>query len=228
MTGHSAVSDDAATEGPTVGVHDRDGVLPGSCGEHVLQEQFGTDARARSFYDRQLIDHLNERMRQFVGRQEMVFVSTSDAHGECDASFRAGPPGFVQVIDEHQLAYPEYRGNGVMASLGNMSENGHVGLLFIDFFADVIGLHVNGRAAVVDNAEVVARPDLPPAMSDALGARGGRRPERWVWVTVQEAYIHCSKHIPWLARRDKSIYWGTDDARAKGGDHFGVGRQRPS
>jgi uncharacterized protein len=39
---------------------------------------------------------------------------------------------------------------------------------------------------------------------------------------VHEAYIHCSKHIPWLEKRDKRIYWGTDDARKKGGDYFGA------
>jgi predicted pyridoxine 5'-phosphate oxidase superfamily flavin-nucleotide-binding protein len=207
------------------GEHD---VVPGSCGEHVLQVQYGTTGRAQAFYDRQVLDHLNDRMQQFIVRQEMMFVSTSDAGGECDCSFRAGPPGFVHVIDEHCLAYPEYRGNGVMASLGNITENGHVGLLFVDFFTDIIGLHVNGRAALVDNAEVAAMSSLPASIHRALHAGGGRRPERWVWVTVDEAYIHCSKHIPWLEKRDKKIYWGTDDARAKGGDHFGVARDRAS
>jgi uncharacterized protein len=56
------------------------------------------------------------------------------------------------VLDEKTLAYPEYRGNGVMSSLGNISENPHVGLLFVDF-TDKIGLHVNGRARIVENDE---------------------------------------------------------------------------
>lgn len=203
-------------------------VLPGSYGEHRLQERCATTERARTFYQRQVLNHLNHRMREFVARQEMVFVSTADATGECDCSFRAGPPGFVHVIDERTLIYPEYRGNGVMASLGNIIENGHVGLLFIDFFTDIIGLHVNGAAVVVENSELLARPDLPPAVGEAATVRGGRRPERWVCITVEEAYIHCSKHIPWLQKRDKRIYWGTDDARQKGGDYFGAARERHS
>lgn len=197
----------------------------GSCGEHILQERYETTKRAQSFYERQMLDHLNDRMRDFVGRQEMVFVSTADATGACDSSFRAGLPGFVQVIDEHHLAYPEYRGNGVMASLGNILENGNIGLLFIDFFSDIIGLHVNGAASIVPNDELLDR-DVSPGMMEAIGAANGRTPERWVWVEVEEAYIHCSKHIPWLEKRDKRIYWGTDDARKKGGDYFEVGRQR--
>jgi uncharacterized protein len=59
-------------------------------------------------------------MREFIGRLEMAFIATSDGAGECDRSFRVGPPGFFRVLDDRTLAYPEYRGNGVMASSGNM------------------------------------------------------------------------------------------------------------
>ena len=48
--------------------------------------------------------------------------SRSDGSGECDCSFRAGPPGFIRVLDDRTIDYPDYRGNGVMASLGNMLE----------------------------------------------------------------------------------------------------------
>jgi hypothetical protein len=75
-----------------------------------------------------------------------VLVATADAKGECDCSLRAGLPGFIQVLNDRNLVYPEYRGNGVMASLGNLQENPHIGLMFIDFVSEVIGLHVNGTA----------------------------------------------------------------------------------
>src|ERR671921_154800 len=163
--------------------------MPGSIGEHLLQERHGTTNRARGFYNHQMLDHLNDHMREFVARMEMVFVATSDASGEADCSFRAGPPGFVCVLDESTLVYPEYRGNGVMASLGNISENGHIGLLFIDFCGDAIGLHINGRAAILENGELFARGKLPPAVVSALFEEGGRKPERWVLVDVVEAYI---------------------------------------
>src|ERR687886_2824326 len=135
--------------------------MPGSIGEHHLQAQFGTPARARGFYDHQMLDHLNERMQEFVGRMEMVFIATADGSGEADCSFRAGPPGFVCVLDERTLVYPEYRGNGVMGSLGNIAENGHVGLLFIDFCGDAIGLHVNGRASIVESTDLLMQRTVP-------------------------------------------------------------------
>ena len=59
-------------------------------------------------------------MVEFVGRMEMAFIATADAGGECDSSLRAGPAGFLHVIDTKHLAYPEYRGNGVMATAGNI------------------------------------------------------------------------------------------------------------
>jgi hypothetical protein len=164
-----------------------------STGERLLQERLGTRERAERFYDKQVLDHLNEPMRRFIERQQMMFLSTSDASGSCDSTLRAGPPGFVVVLDSGRLAWPEYRGNGVMASLGNISENPHVGLLFVDFVRDVIGLHVNGGAEVVDDDELrLAYPDLP------VDPVPGRRAEQWVVAHVHEAYIHCAKHIPRL------------------------------
>jgi predicted pyridoxine 5'-phosphate oxidase superfamily flavin-nucleotide-binding protein len=184
-------------------------VPPGSGGEHDLQRRYGSQERARRFYEHQLLDRLNDRMMAFIGRQEMVWIATADAHGECDCSFRAGPPGFVQVLDAWTLRYPEYRGNGVMASLGNILENPHVGMVFLDFDQERIGLHINGTAHIVEAED-----------------RNGERPrvERWVEVRVQEAYIHCRKHLPRLVKAAAAgeRAWGTDDARAKGGDYFGA------
>ncbi|MFJ9364150.1 pyridoxamine 5'-phosphate oxidase family protein [Nocardia sp. NPDC101769] len=191
------------------------GIRNGSDGERELQERYGTEERAQRFYADQVRDRLNTHMIDFIRRMDMAFIATSDKHGECDSSFRAGKPGFLHVIDNRTVAYPEYRGNGVMASLGNILENPHVGILMIDFVHDLIGLHLNGTARIVDDA-LMRRcvPDLPAETR-------GRIPERWVVVDVEEAYIHCRKHIPHLvpAQREQR-QWGTDNVRAKGGDYF--------
>lgn len=190
---------------------------PGSEGEHRLQGEFGSTQRAGKFYDDQVRDRLLPRMVEFVGRMEMAFVATSDGHGECDSSLRAGPPGFLRVLDDRTLAYPEYRGNGVFASLGNIAENGHVGILMVDFVESLIGLHVNGRARIVDDQEFRSR--HPEHAADEVP---GRRAERWVVVEVEEAYIHCRKHIPRMERVTSRRAWGTDDPARKGGDFFGA------
>ncbi|MET7769142.1 pyridoxamine 5'-phosphate oxidase family protein [Nocardia sp. NPDC005366] len=192
----------------------------GSDGEHELQDRYGTQARAERFYTDQVLDRLNPTMVEFIARMDMAFIATSDGNGECDTSFRAGLPGFLHVIDEHTIAYPEYRGNGVMASMGNILENPHVGILLIDFVRDLIGLHVNGSARIVEDATLRRSTDLPPPAQ-------GRAAELWVVVGVEEAYIHCRKHIPHLVpvRREQRD-WGTDNPRAKGGDYFGAKARR--
>lgn len=195
-------------------------VLPGSDGEHELQEDYGTSARAQAFYRNQVLDYLNPQMQAFIHRQEMMFVGTADRHGESDVSFRAGLPGFIRLLDEKTLAYPEYRGNGVMASLGNINENPHVGLLFVDFTGDKIGLHVNGRARIIENSEGEELLLASESLEVGSDTASGKRPERWVVVSVAEAYIHCSKHIPRMQKINEEIQWGTDDVRAKGGDYF--------
>jgi hypothetical protein len=193
----------------------------GSAGEHLLQAAYGTSARAEKFYRDQVLDHLNPTMSEFAGRMEMAFIATSDAKGECDCSLRAGPPGFIQVLNDRTLAYPEYRGNGVLASLGNISENAQIGVLMVDFVTDLIGLHVNGAASIVEDAVLRGEhPDLP------VDTERGRTPERWVLVHVVEAYIHCRKHIPRMVPVDRVRGWGTDDALPKGGDYFGAKAER--
>ena len=204
---------------PTIELHPIGGTvgLPGCAGEHLLQQAYGTGERAERFYRDQVLDHLNPEMVGFVGRMEMAFVGTADAGGECDSSFRAGPPGFLHVLDPKRIAYPEYRGNGVLASLGNISENPHVAVLMIDFVRDLIGLHVNGRASIIDDGELrSAHPNLPVA------DERGRTPERWVVVHVEETYVHCRKHIPRMQPVVLERDWGTDDMRRKGGDYFDV------
>jgi uncharacterized protein len=185
-------------------------------GERMLQEQLGTRERADQFYQRQVLDHLNENMRAFIGAQEWMFVATSDASGACDSTLRAGPAGFVAVLDDHRLAWPEYRGNGVMASRGNIIENPHVALLFIDFVHDQVGLHVNARAYLVEDCTLRAEhPWLP------VDCVPGRRPDQWVSAEVEEAYIHCSKHIPRLYRHPGDRHHLTHRP-AKKTDYFGT------
>lgn len=187
---------------------------PGSRGEHLLQRLLGTEDRAAGFYAKQVLDHLNPRMRAFIDRQEMAFVATSDTRGDCDCTFRAGPPGFIRVLDDQTLAYPEYRGNGVMASLGNIVENGHVGILMVDFFDDLVGLHVNGRAEILADVKAAA------CGLSSEPAESGRRVERWIAVNVEEAYIHCSKNIPLLTKEDRRARIAERSVHPAGSGYF--------
>ena len=193
------------------------GRQPGSAGERILQERYGTSQRAQQFYDSQVSSRLTPVMQQFIQRMQMAFIATSDTSGECDCSFRAGPAGFIRVLDDHTIAYPEYRGNGVMASLGNVLQNPHIGIFLADFSCDLIGLHVNGDASIVTPERMAELDQDPPE-----ARHSGRRPVQWVLVHVTEAYVHCSKHIPKLVPQSRVRHWGTDNPRHKGSDYFGT------
>jgi hypothetical protein len=194
----------------------------GSQGERLAQERFGTGSRALAFYQNQMLSELNALMQEFIAGQEMVFIATADAQGNADCSFRSGAPGFVYILNSQTVAYPEYRGNGVLASVGNILENPHIGMMFIDFFKSTIGLHVNGKAQVIDNERLADVLQVSPKMREAANIQGGRHPTCWIVVDIEEAFIHCSKHVPLFKKIEKQLHWGTDDERLKGGDYFKV------
>lgn len=85
--------------------------------------------------------------RAFIARQRMMFIATADAEGRPDCSYKGGMPGFVRVLDECTLAFPDYDGNGMYRSWGNVLVNPEVGVLFIDF-EQPRRLRVNGRAQI--------------------------------------------------------------------------------
>ncbi|MDF1879585.1 pyridoxamine 5'-phosphate oxidase family protein [Sulfurimonas sp. SAG-AH-194-C20] len=176
--------------------------LPGCEGEHILQDKYKTQENAKRFYDKEVYAHITDVMLDFIKKQTMLFIATADKNGESDSSFRGGGEGFVRVLSTKRLIYPEFNGNGVMASLGNISENGHIGMLFIDFFDTLTGLHVNGKAEIVDKQELSTK--LTKEEYITLQQTMNLHTQEqitWVLVDVEEAYIHCSKNIPELQKR---------------------------
>lgn len=114
--------------------------------ERNVQRERNSQKRAESVYARQVHDYLKLSMQEFIRRQEMVFITTTDTSGSCDCSPRFGNVEFVDIIDQLTLVFPEFRGNGMFASLGNISKNPKIGLLFLDLLQTSVGLHVNGTA----------------------------------------------------------------------------------
>jgi predicted pyridoxine 5'-phosphate oxidase superfamily flavin-nucleotide-binding protein len=175
--------------------------LPGTQGEHDLQKSFGTQSQALAFYNKQVVDHITPLMADYISHQEIMHLSTANKRGECDTSFRIGHPGFVTVLSKKYVIYPEFKGNGVMASMGNITENGHASILFIDFFRTTIGLHINGKAKIVETKDIGkwdkhGKIDIESINISKIAA--------WLLIEVDEAYIHCSKLIPLLGKLDKT------------------------
>ena len=85
--------------------------------------------------------------RDFIEARDMFFLATADAAGQPQCSYKGGDPGFVRVVDSTTIAFPVYDGNGMFLSVGNITENALVGLLFIDF-AHGSRLRISGEASV--------------------------------------------------------------------------------
>ena len=122
-------------------------------GSRTLQDRFDT---------RRLADRLDERFlshpvidaedRAFIERMDMFFLATADAEGRPQCSYKGGDPGFVRVLDERTIAFPNYDGNGMYLSMGNVLENPTSGMLFIDFVsARPSRLRLNGIASIDDD-----------------------------------------------------------------------------
>ena len=82
-----------------------------------------------------------------IERSPFVLIATAGDDGSLDVSPRGGPPGFVRVTGPSELAFPDYDGNGMFKSLGNLAVNPEVGLLFIDMHGQPRRLRVNGTAS---------------------------------------------------------------------------------
>ena len=120
----------------------------------------------------------------------MFFLATADAEGQPDVSYKGGVPGFVRVVDDRTLTFPDYDGNGMFKSLGNLLVNPNVGLLFIDM-QKPRRLRINGTATV-------SRDD--PLIAQTVGA------QMIVRVNTHAIFPNCPRYIPQLTLAEPSIY----------------------
>src|SRR3954463_5671715 len=119
-------------------------------GARSLQDRFDTRRLADRLDERFLREAvISESDREFIERMDMFFLATADAAGRPQCSYKGGEPGVVRVLDERTVAFPNYDGNGIFLSMGNLAVNPHVGLLFVDFVSGRPSrLRLNGIASV--------------------------------------------------------------------------------
>jgi len=124
-------------------------------GSRTLQDQFDSRRIADRLEQRTVHAAFTDEDRAFIEHSPMFFLATADAEGRPDCSYKGGMPGFVRVLTPNILAFPDYDGNGMFKSLGNMLVNPHVGMLFIDF-AHPDRMRINGTATVHSDDPLLA------------------------------------------------------------------------
>jgi uncharacterized protein len=128
-----------------------------------------------------IADRLNPLTRQFVERSPFVVVASGRPDGGLDVSPRGDPAGFVRILDERTLLLPDRPGNKLADTLTNLLADDRIALLFL-----IPGVNdtfrVNGRARIVDDAELLAESKVE-----------GKVPQLGILVEVEEAYTQCPK-----------------------------------
>lgn len=159
------------------------------------------------------IDHLDEHCRALIDHSPFLVLATGATDGSSDASPRGGPPGFVEVLDDHRLAIPDLSGNNRLDSLQNILERPGVGILFFVPGLDET-LRVNGEARLKTEPDVL----------DVCTVHDVR-PRLVIEITVSSAYIHCAKALRRGGVWQPEEWPDTSDMPTVGcmlKDHYGV------
>jgi hypothetical protein len=91
--------------------------------QRQLQRRFDTERLADRIEERLFREKITAEDRAFIERMDMFFLATADAAGRPNCSYKGGDPGFVRVLDDSTIAFPNYDGNGMYLSMGNVTEN---------------------------------------------------------------------------------------------------------
>ena len=159
-------------------------------GNRRLQDRFDTKRLADRLEAGAVKDTISENDKAFIEARDMFFLATADEDGRPNCSYKGGDPGFVRVLDAHTIAFPNYDGNGMYLSMGNVLKNPNVGLLFIDFE----GRHrmrLNGIASIDEQDPLMA--EYPEA-------------QFVIRVRAREVFPNCPRYIHQYKKVDPSVF----------------------
>lgn len=152
-------------------------------GQRELQDWAGSRALADRLDETLRREQFNDADKAFVEAVPFFFLATADSDGRPDCSFKGGDPGFVRIAAPDCLEFPDYDGNGMFRSLGNIRVNPNVGLLFLKVGDRPGRLRINGVAELVLDPEALAA--IPGAQA-------------LVRVTPTDIFPNCPRYIPQL------------------------------
>jgi PPOX class probable FMN-dependent enzyme len=148
-------------------------------------EQFGspkdtTAAKVKPF--------MTDYVQEFIRNSPFAVMATSDATGQADASPKGGKPGFVRVLDDKHLLFPDVAGNKLFQSYLNVEANPQIGLVFmIPGLNDTV--RVNGKVAIVDKEEL----DRQNIELSLYEYDDNSKHIQGMLIEVSEAFPHCPR-----------------------------------
>jgi predicted pyridoxine 5'-phosphate oxidase superfamily flavin-nucleotide-binding protein len=167
---------------------------------------------------KKVFPNLNGMIQEFIRQAPFAVLATANGNGDCDASPKGGHPGFVKIVDEHHLLFPDIAGNNLFQSYENLETNPKAGILFLIPGCDWT-CRVNGRVRVVGANEG----GLEGVSPEVFAEDGNTRLLQGMLLEVDEAYSHCPRAFLF------SKLWDTDGiaaTRAKNPNKYWLGRWR--
>jgi predicted pyridoxine 5'-phosphate oxidase superfamily flavin-nucleotide-binding protein len=166
----------------------------------ALQDSFDTRKMADRVRDMIVLPEIPDEHRGFIESRDFFFLTTIDHRGYPTCSHKGGYPGFVKVVDGTTLAFPSFDGNGMFLSMGNISTNPKIGMLFIDF-------ETPHRVRVHGDASISRNDSLLSEFHEA---------ELVVRVHVTEIFVNCPRYIHRYQRVASSNYMPQPDCPTPG------------
>ena len=158
--------------------------------QRTLQNEFSTRDLAERIKEAVVTEALSDQQAAFIHSRNMFYLSTVDELGYPSCSYKGGDIGFVRVIDPKTIVFPNYDGNGMFMSTGNIQAKSKIGLLFIDFQTPQ-RIRVRGKAKCIKEG---------PILKGYPGAN------LVVELTVSNAWINCPRYIHRMDLSDQSPY----------------------
>ena len=134
-------------------------------------------------------DRVTPELAEFIAEQNSLFLATASADGQPYIQHRGGPPGFLRVLDEHTLAFADFRGNRQYITVGNLSENPKAQLFLMDY-AHRQRIKIWGEARMVE--------DQPELLASLLVDGYKAKADRAIVFRVAAWDANCPQHIPQL------------------------------
>ncbi|MDP6661134.1 MAG: pyridoxamine 5'-phosphate oxidase family protein [Alphaproteobacteria bacterium] len=164
--------------------------------QRILQDKYDSRDTA-DFVANLQRDEISKEDQLFIEGRDMFFLSTVDEEGRPTVSYKGGDPGFVKVVNKNTIAFPDYDGNGMFYSLGNIASSAYVGMLFINFEKPE-RLRVQGTATVSDDDPLIDEYKEVKFM---------------VRVKVDAVWINCPRYVHRMQKVKESRYVPREDSQ---------------
>ena len=155
-----------------------------------LQHKFNSVALANRIADATVRANISDEQASFIHARNCFYLATVDEAGFPSSSYKGGDAGFVRAINPTTLVFPNYDGNGMFLSIGNIEAQAKVGLLFIDHQTPQ-RIRLKGTARCIDSG---------PLMDSYPGAN------LVVELAVQYVWVNCPRYVHRMQLIEQSPY----------------------